>query len=253
MSGTELWRVAYDVARTIWSSSEEALRVADVDRGYGHNTTDANLVPSSSQRPESPVSGPPVQVGSNDSWRWVCNAAQPTGVELQRRFQGARNLSLGITKGIAKRPYTCPKMGAIDQEKSQTFHFPYRSDSECDAVRLVAPELAFASLDSAFRVSSTDIDFPDDDEPEPKLESPGRGEHQQYSPENTRGRSPRRNMKRRHDGSPAKRTSNAGRSQSNMRGRSRFRRAGVRCSRRERERSRRCRCPSSVSSSLRRC
>jgi len=249
MSGTELWRVAYDNARTIWFSSEEALRVADVDRGYGHNAVDANSVPSSSRRPESPVSGPPVQVGPSDSWRWVCNGAQPTDAKLQKRFQGNKNLSLGI----AKRPYLCPKMGEIDQGKSQTFYFPYKSASERDAVRLATPELAFASLDSACRISSTDINFLDNDEPEPKPEPSGRGEHQHYSPENTRGRSPRRNMKRRHNGSPAKRTSNAGRSQSNMRGRSRFRRAGVWCSRRERERSRRCRCPGSVSSSLWRC
>jgi len=251
----DFWRVAYNNARATWLASEEASQASDAERGEGDNTTELVFVPSSSQRQKPPTLEPPIRVAPGESWRVVLNNAQAiwlssqeasriTGVELQKRPQLAGIPNLPIIGDVAEYLHAWPKISAMDQKEGQMSRFTHRSDADGDAVRPPSPELGSTCADNAGLIPSMKLSPPDNDDRGPS----GKGEVRIYFPEDGRGRSPQRNLKRHYDGSPVKKINNACRSQSNMRGRSKFRKADVWSRRRERGRSRR-RSPRSVSSS----
>ncbi|KAK5102413.1 hypothetical protein LTR70_000199 [Exophiala xenobiotica] len=228
----DFWRVAYNNARATWLASEEASQAADAERGEGDNTTELVFVPSSYQRQKPPTLEPPIRVAPGESWRVVLNNAQAirlssqeasrtTGVELQKHPQLAGIPDLPIIRDVAKYLHAWPKISAMDQKESQMSHFPHGSDADGDAVTPPSPELRSTCAHNAGWIPSMKLSPPDNDDRGPL----GKGEVPIYFPEDGRGRSPQRNLKRHYDGSPVKKINNACRSQSNMRGRSKFRKA----------------------------
>lgn len=167
----------------------------------------------------------------SESWRASLNNAQaiwlssqegsPTiGVKLQEHLKLAGIPAVNSIQGVEGSLHARPKIGLVGQQEGQEFRLAYRSDADGDAVRLPSPELWSTLADDAGRVSSPPPDSSDNDG------HLGKGEIRIYSLGNGRGRSPQRNLKRHYDRSPVKRSNNACRSQSNMRGRSKFRKTG---------------------------